>query len=177
MYNEDGTPIIQPLGRFAEFVEIDAEDIYQSSYYDEEEDNDESNVEYMALSHKTRSEEENKFLSKFILKWMAKTERFANVISKIQFPGFLQDIDNLCPVFSDDEIKYFGSEKAVKGGTLHDIATRFPATMRLFGREANYLENYWIEILCYESLLDGHPLTADPVIPKQIGRASCRERV
>jgi len=72
----------------------------------EEVDNDESNAEYMALSHKTRSEEENKFLSKFILKWMAKTERFANVISKIQFPGFLQDIDNLCPVFSDEEIAF-----------------------------------------------------------------------
>ena len=69
-------------------------------------------------------------------------------------------------IFTQDEIKYFGSDKAVKGGTLHDVATRFPATMRLFGREANYLENYWIEILCYESLLEGHPLTADPVIPK-----------
>ena len=54
----------------------------------------------------------------------------------------------------------------MKGGTLHDVATRFPATMRLFGKEANYLENYWIEILCYESLLSSHPLTYDPVIPR-----------
>ncbi len=69
-------------------------------------------------------------------------------------------------IFTQDEIKYFGSEKAVKGGTLHDVATRFPATMRLFGKEANYLENYWIEILCYESLLSTHPLTYDPVIPR-----------
>ena len=72
----------------------------------EEEDNDESNAEYMALSHKTRSEEENKFLSKFILKWMAKTEEFANLMSRIQFPTFLQDIDNLCPVLSDEEITF-----------------------------------------------------------------------
>ena len=68
-------------------------------------------------------------------------------------------------IITQDEIKYFGSDKAVKGGTLHDVATRFPATMRLFGKEANYLENYWIEILCYESLLSLHPLTYDPVIP------------
>jgi len=68
-------------------------------------------------------------------------------------------------IITQDEIKYFGSEKAVKGGTLHDVATRFPATMRLFGKEANYLENYWIEILCYESLLSSNPLTAAPVIP------------
>jgi len=69
-------------------------------------------------------------------------------------------------IFSEDEIKYFGSDKAVKGGTLHDYASRFPATMRLFGKEANYVENYWIEILCYESLLDLHPLTYEPVVPR-----------
>ena len=26
-------------------------------------------------------------------------------------------------IFTQDEIKYFGSDKAVKGGTLHDVAT------------------------------------------------------
>jgi len=41
LYNEDGTPIIQAHGRFADFHEIDEENIYQSSYYDEEEDGDE----------------------------------------------------------------------------------------------------------------------------------------
>jgi microcin C transport system substrate-binding protein len=69
-------------------------------------------------------------------------------------------------IITQDEIKYFGSDKAVKGGTLHDVATRFPATMRLFGKEANYLENYWIEILCYESLLERHPLTFEPTVPR-----------
>ncbi len=68
--------------------------------------------------------------------------------------------------FTAEDIKFFGDESAVKGGTLHDFASRFPATMRLFGKEANYLENYWIEILCYESLLDLHPLTYEPVVPR-----------
>ena len=69
-------------------------------------------------------------------------------------------------LFTDEDIKFFGDEKAVKGGTLHDFASRFPATMRLFGKEANYLENYWIEILCYEPLLELHPLTYEPNIPR-----------
>ena len=68
--------------------------------------------------------------------------------------------------FKGEDIKFFGDEKAVKGGLLHDVATRFPATMRLFGKEANYLENYWIEILCYEPLLELHPLTYEPNIPR-----------
>ncbi len=69
-------------------------------------------------------------------------------------------------LFTDEDIKFFGDEKAVKGGRLHDFASRFPATMRLFGKEANYLENYWIEILCYEPLLELHPLTYEPNIPR-----------
>jgi microcin C transport system substrate-binding protein len=69
-------------------------------------------------------------------------------------------------LFTDEDIKFFGDEKAVKGGLLHDFASRFPATMRLFGKEANYLENYWIEILCYEPLLELHPLTYEPNIPR-----------
>ena len=68
--------------------------------------------------------------------------------------------------FKGEDIKFFGDEKAVKGGLLHDEASRFPATMRLFGKEANYLENYWIEILCYETLLEMHPLTYEPSVPR-----------
>ncbi|MBC8256503.1 MAG: hypothetical protein H8E85_04260 [Candidatus Marinimicrobia bacterium] len=68
--------------------------------------------------------------------------------------------------FSGDDVKFFGDENAAKGGTLHDYASRFPATMRLFGKEANYLENYWIEILCYETLLELHPLTYEPTVPR-----------
>jgi microcin C transport system substrate-binding protein len=68
--------------------------------------------------------------------------------------------------FKGDDIKFFGDEKAVKGGLLHDVATRFPATMRLFGKEANYLENYWLKILCYEPLLERHPLTWESTVPR-----------
>ena len=46
--------------------------------------------------------------------------------------------------FTEEDIKLFGDKQAIKGGTLHDWISRFPATMRLFGKEANYLENYWL---------------------------------
>ena len=64
---------------------------------------------HMALSFKKRSEEENKFLQQFINKWMADTERFENVISKIQFPNFLKDIDRLCPLFSFEQINFINN--------------------------------------------------------------------
>ena len=60
----------------------------------------------MALSHKTKSEEENQFLRNFIVKWMAETEDFAYAMSKMQFPSFLKEIDDACPVFTDDEITF-----------------------------------------------------------------------
>tara|TARA_Y100000994_G_scaffold76881_1_gene63514 strand:+ start:4391 stop:5185 length:795 start_codon:yes stop_codon:yes gene_type:complete len=65
-----------------------------------------NNIAYMALSYKNRSDDENIFLSKFIQKWMAETEDFANLMSRAQFPTFLKDIDDLCPVLSDDEITF-----------------------------------------------------------------------
>ena len=68
--------------------------------------------------------------------------------------------------FSEEELQFFGDEKAIKGGRLHDWISRFPATMRLFGKEANYLENYWIKILCYEPLLERHPLTWESTVPR-----------
>ena len=60
----------------------------------------------MALSHKTKSDKENQFLRDFIIKWMAETEDFAYAISRIQFPSFLKDIDDACPLFTDDEITF-----------------------------------------------------------------------
>ena len=62
--------------------------------------------------------------------------------------------------------KLFGDSRAQKGGTLRDQSTRYPATMRTFGQESNYLENSIIESLCYESLLERHPLTYEPVVPR-----------
>jgi len=68
--------------------------------------------------------------------------------------------------FTDDDLKYFGDQKAVKGGTLRDKATRYPATLRTFGKESNYVENTTIDRLCYEPLLERHPLTFEPTVPR-----------
>ena len=68
--------------------------------------------------------------------------------------------------FTDDDLKYFGDSKAVKGGTLRDQATRYPATLRTLGKESNYVENTTFEYLCYEPLLERHPLTWEPTIPR-----------
>tara|TARA_B110000008_G_C16976270_1_gene566047 strand:- start:734 stop:3241 length:2508 start_codon:yes stop_codon:yes gene_type:complete len=73
---------------------------------EEDEKEDSSNKGPMALSHKNKSEDENKFLRNFIVKWMAETEDFAYSMSKIQFPSFLKEIDDACPVFTDDEITF-----------------------------------------------------------------------
>ena len=71
-----------------------------------EEQEEEKKTGPMALSHKTKSEEENQFLRNFIVKWMAETEDFAYATSRIQFPSFLKEIDDACPVFTDDEITF-----------------------------------------------------------------------
>ena len=68
--------------------------------------------------------------------------------------------------FTDDNLKYFGDQKAVKGGTLRDQSTRYPATLRTLGKESNYIENYTFEYLCYEPLLERHPLTWEPTVPR-----------
>ena len=68
--------------------------------------------------------------------------------------------------FTDDDFKYFGDSKAVKGGTLRDKGTRYPATLRTLGKESNYVENTTFEYLCYEPLLERHPLTWEPTVPR-----------
>jgi microcin C transport system substrate-binding protein len=68
--------------------------------------------------------------------------------------------------FTDEDLKYFGDPKAVKGGTLRDKGTRYPATLRTFGKESNYVENATIKKLCYEPLLERHPLTFEPTVPR-----------
>ena len=68
--------------------------------------------------------------------------------------------------FTVEDLKYFGDQKAVKGGTLRDQATRYPATLRTFGKESNYVENTTIASLCYEPLLERHPLTFEPTVPR-----------
>ena len=67
---------------------------------------------------------------------------------------------------SEDE-KFFGDPRAVKGGTFRDPGFgRYPANLRILGKEAGYVENITIEKLCYESLLERHPLTWEYSVPR-----------
>ena len=97
-------PGIFDLERLNKIIEKVSKDEHAEK--NEEEDDDEKKTGPMALSYKTRSEEENKFISNFIVKWMAETEDFAYAMSKIQFPSFLKEIDDACPVFTDEEITF-----------------------------------------------------------------------
>ncbi|NQV41189.1 MAG: hypothetical protein HQ506_02445 [Candidatus Marinimicrobia bacterium] len=56
---------------------------------------------------------------------------------------------------------FFGDPRAKKGGLFRHITTRFPATMRTEGQNANYVENNTIAGLCYEGLISTHPLTLE----------------
>ncbi|MBT4035541.1 MAG: hypothetical protein HOB84_02015 [Candidatus Marinimicrobia bacterium] len=60
-----------------------------------------------------------------------------------------------------EEQIFFGDPRAKKGGLFRHITTRFPATMRTEGQNANYVENSTIAGLCYESLVGTHPLTLE----------------
>ena len=60
-----------------------------------------------------------------------------------------------------EEQIFFGDPRAKKGGLLRHITTRFPATMRTEGQNANYVENSTIAGLCYESLIGTHPVTLE----------------
>ena len=62
----------------------------------------------------------------------------------------------------EDDLAFFGSPKAKKGGHLKHIRGRFPATMRVLGQHYNYAENIDIIIpLCYQTLLRTHPVTLE----------------
>lgn len=60
-----------------------------------------------------------------------------------------------------DELKFFGDSLAIKGGVLTTIVSRFPATMRTEGQNANYVENNTLAGLLYEGLVDLHPVTLE----------------
>ena len=79
-------------------------------------------------------------------------------------PGFEKIAKKLGYVtyeFSDDELKFFGDPRAIKGGALRHITSRFPATLRTEGQNANYVENSTIASMCYQSLISTHPVTLD----------------
>ncbi len=60
-----------------------------------------------------------------------------------------------------EEQIFFGDPRAKKGGMFRHITTRFPATMRTEGQNANYVENNTVSGLCYEGLITTHPLTLE----------------
>lgn len=62
---------------------------------------------------------------------------------------------------TQEELRFFGDPRAVKGGEVVHITSRFPATMRTVGQNSNYEENSTIEGLVYEGLLVIHPVTLD----------------
>jgi ABC-type transport system substrate-binding protein len=68
-------------------------------------------------------------------------------------------------VISEDELIYFGDPRA-KRAESSNISRRDSRTLRMEGQNSNYVENSEIQYLCYETLLETHPLTAEPVIPR-----------
>lgn len=64
-------------------------------------------------------------------------------------------------IFSEENRRFFGDPRAQKGGTLTSIMGRFPATMRIYGQNSNYVENSHLQALIYEGLIDLHPVTLE----------------
>ena len=56
---------------------------------------------------------------------------------------------------------FFGDPRAKKGGTIHYINGYFPNTMRIHGQNSNLLINNRTISICYEALLDLHPVTLE----------------
>ncbi len=77
------------------------------------------------------------------------------------FENLAEDLGYQTYVIPPEEEIYFGDPRAKKGGTFRHITTRFPATMRTEGQNANYVENSTISGLCYEGLITTHPLTLE----------------
>ena len=65
-------------------------------------------------------------------------------------------------VIKPGEEIYFGDPRAVKGGSINYIHTLFPRTMRIVGQNSGQVLNYrTIDKLCYQTLLDFHPITLE----------------
>ncbi len=77
------------------------------------------------------------------------------------FEKIAEDLGYQTYVIPPEEQIYFGDPRAKKGGTFRHITSRFPATMRTEGQNANYVENSTISSLCYEGLITTHPLTLE----------------
>lgn len=77
------------------------------------------------------------------------------------FEKLAEDLGFVTYEMLPEEQIYFGDTRAKKGGTFRHITSRFPATMRTEGQNANYVENSTISGLCYEGLITTHPLTLE----------------
>jgi microcin C transport system substrate-binding protein len=77
------------------------------------------------------------------------------------FEDLAADLGYVTYEMKPEEQIFFGDPRAKKGGTFRHITTRFPATMRTEGQNANYVENNTISGLCYESLISTHPVTLE----------------
>lgn len=64
-----------------------------------------------------------------------------------------------------EEQVLFGDPKAVTGGEIKFVATRYLISFRPFGfgQGTTFAENQYISGFCYERLLGTHPVTLDPV--------------
>jgi len=77
------------------------------------------------------------------------------------FEKLAEDLGYITYEMQPEEQIFFGDPRAKKGGMFRHITTRFPATMRTEGQNANYVENSTISGLCYEGLVTTHPLTLE----------------
>ena len=65
-------------------------------------------------------------------------------------------------VIKPDEEIYFGDPKAIKGGSINYIHSLFPRTMRIHGQNSSQVLNRrTIDDLCYQPLLELHPITLE----------------
>ncbi len=60
-----------------------------------------------------------------------------------------------------EEMKYFGDPRAVKGGEFRIVADQFPATFRPEGQNSSSVYNQDVKSLVYETLLGEHPVTRE----------------
>ncbi len=79
----------------------------------------------------------------------------------IGFENIAEDLGYTTYIPSEEDLYFFGDPRAIKGGTLTSITSRFPATMRIYGQNSNYVENSTIQGMCYEGLITTHPVTLE----------------
>jgi microcin C transport system substrate-binding protein len=77
------------------------------------------------------------------------------------FEDLAENLGYITYEMKSGEQTFFGDPRAKKGGVFRYLASRFPATMRTEGQNANYAENSTIASLCYEGLIATHPVSLE----------------